>query len=289
MWISKKLNKYIITNNGSGRGCHICGGLFYFSFSYIYPHKMKYQLFLIVLAGVFTLQGQNLLDDQGRKTGHWKIENPSGTTLYEARFQEGKPVGEMIRYYENGAIRASLMFDSLEDKSFTRLFYKSGKQAAEGWHINKAKDSVWTYFSEFDGTVRIREPYQNGVLSGIVRSYYPGGLVSEEVNWLRNLKNGDWKQFYEDGSLRLACRYENDKLTGAYDLYYPDSTLKVKGAYLDNHKNDTWRFFGETGSEVYFIEYLLGKVVDQEKYLQIMADSLKRYELINEPEINQHF
>lgn len=246
---------------------------------------MKVYVWVVLMfACVASVRGQNLMDEHGRKTGPWKIEYPNGSTLYEASFHEGRPVGKMIRYYESGAVRARMDFDSLEDKSFTRLYYKNGKPAAEGWHVKKAKDSVWTYFSEFDETVRIRESYQDGSLHGLVRSYYSSGVVSEEVNWQDNLKAGPWKQYYEDGSLRLECRYEKDQLNGDYEVFYADSTIKVSGAYLDNLSHGTWSFFDETGSEVYSIEYVNGQAVDNEKYLQLMEDSLKQFELISEPE-----
>ena len=51
----------------------------------------------ILLFVFIALQGQNLVDDQGRKTGHWIVEYPNGRTLYEADFVKGEPVGEMIR------------------------------------------------------------------------------------------------------------------------------------------------------------------------------------------------
>lgn len=243
----------------------------------------------LLLTGAMLAPGQNLLDEQGRKTGPWREEFPNGRTLYEAHFQEGRPVGEMIRYYESGAVRARMMFDSLEDRSFTRLYYKTGKLAAKGWYVEKLKDSIWTYYSEYDGSIRIKEPYQHGEMHGIVRSYYPSGVVSEEVNWQHNKKDGAWKRFYEDGSLRLESRYENDLLNGTYEVYRSDSTLQVKGFYLDNLSHGTWSFYDEEGSETVSVEYQHGKAVDQEKYLQIMQDSLERYLEIPELDSMQHF
>jgi antitoxin component YwqK of YwqJK toxin-antitoxin module len=243
---------------------------------------------VFMLSGV-ALQGQNQLDEQDRKTGPWKVEYENGRTLYEANFKEGRPVGELVRYYESGAVRARMMFDTLEDLSFTRMYYKNGKQAAEGWYADQAKDSVWTYYSEFDGTIRIQEPYEDGNLQGMVRSYYPSGKISEEVAWLENKKQGSWKQYYENGSLRLKCRYENDMLNGLYEVFSADSTIKVRGAYLENNSNGIWSFYDETGLEVYSIKYEYGKAVDQEKYLQLMQDSLQKYDLITEPESIQHF
>jgi antitoxin component YwqK of YwqJK toxin-antitoxin module len=238
---------------------------------------------------VFPARSQNQVDEQGRKTGPWKVEYPNGNTLYEATFSEGKPVGEMIRYYENGVVRARMMFDGTGDKSYARLFYQGGKPAAEGWYVDKAKDSVWTYYSEFDGSIRIREPYDQGKLNGRVCSYYPSGEVSEEVSWEMQLKQGDWKQYYEDGAIRLHGNYQDDQLHGSYKIFYPDGVTKISGEYLDNQSHGTWSYFDETGDEVYSLEYVSGRPVDQEQYEQWINDSLSKYEVIVEPESIQQF
>ena len=107
---------------------------------------------LLSLGGI-ALQGQNLVDEEGRKTGHWKVEYSNERTLYEADFMEGRPVGEMVRYHENGAVRARVIFETGSQRSYAFLFYESGKPAAEGWYLDQSKDSVWTYYSEFDGSV----------------------------------------------------------------------------------------------------------------------------------------
>jgi antitoxin component YwqK of YwqJK toxin-antitoxin module len=234
-------------------------------------------------------QGLNQLDVQGRKTGPWKVDYPNGKTQYRATFLEGRPVGEMVRYYETGAVQARMDFDTLLDRSFTKLFYENGRKAAEGWYVEKEKDSVWTYFSEYDGTVRIREPYVGGKLHGKAKSYYPSGEVSEEINWEQQFREGPWKQFYIDGSLRLETRYEKNLLNGPYQVYYPDSTLKVSGYYVENRSHGTWDFYDESGSVVYSVEYEHGLPVDREKYLQLIQDSLQRFMELPEPEPLQQF
>jgi len=249
----------------------------------------KLHLLLSFLMVSFLAWSQNQLDDQGRKTGSWKVEYPNGRTLYEATFSEGKPVGEMIRYYDNGAVRARMMFDSLQDRSYTRLFYMGGKPAAEGWYLGKEKDSVWTFYSEFDGSVRIREPYVKGKLHGKVHSYYANGMVSEEVNWDDNRKQGDWKQYYNNGAIRLHSYYQEDQLHGSYKIFYADETLKISGEYLDNKSHGNWSYYDESGEEIYTMEYISGRPADQKKYDQWMQDSLSKYELIVEPESIQEF
>jgi antitoxin component YwqK of YwqJK toxin-antitoxin module len=248
-------------------------------------------MYVILLFLISAFQGlsQNQLDEQGRKTGPWKVEYPNGKLLYEATFSEGKPVGEMIRYYDNGAVRARMMFDASGKKSYTHLFYMGGKPAAEGWYVDQVKDSVWTYYSEFDGSVRIREPYEQGKLHGIVFSYYPGGDISEEVSWDMHRKEGLWKQYYQNGSTRLVGNYRDNLLQGAYKIYYSDGTPKISGTYLDNKSHGTWSYFDENGEEVYSLEYVAGRPVDQETYDSWIQDSLSKYEVIAEPESDQQF
>lgn len=253
-------------------------------------------LLVLVMAG-FLLRGQdppgrkaeNRLDEQGRKTGYWKVEYPGGKILYEAMFMEGRPVGEMVRYYKNGGIKARMEFDSLSDASFTTLYYKSGKPAAEGWYIQREKDSVWTYYSEFDGTIRVREPYRQGSLEGTVSSYYPDGEISEEVNWQQNRKEGEWRQYYKTGSPRLNGHYKNDQLNGPYEVYYADSSIKIRGNYLDNLSHGTWTYYDESGKALFSMEFSHGIPVDQEKYELWLQDTLQKYEPITEPGSDQQF
>jgi len=217
------------------------------------------------------------------------VEYLNGRTQYEATFVEGRPKGEMIRYYETGAVRARMMFDSALDRSYTKMFYKNGRIAAEGWYLEKRKDSVWTYYSELDKSVRIREPYLDGKLEGEVRSYYENHGISETVSWKQNIKEGPWKQFYNNGSPRLSSQYENNQLQGFYKIFYADSALKVKGEYLDHKATGTWTYYDESGKEVYSLDYLLGKPVDIVKYNQWIQDSLKNYEVATEPESDQQY
>lgn len=242
----------------------------------------------LLLSGSLILQGQNLLDEQGRKTGHWKVDYPNGRTRYEGDFVEGRPVGEMLRYYDNGALRARMIIEPDGKRSCVYLFYSNGKAAAEGIYVDQLKDSVWTYFSEDDGSVRIRESYVLGKLQGTSKSYYPDGNISEEVDWNDNIKHGTWKQYYSNGNTRLSGQYENGKLQGSYEVYYSDGTMEISGSYLDDRSHGTWSFYDESGTEVYSIVYENGSPADREKYEMWIQDSLlKKYNTPIEPEFLQ--
>jgi antitoxin component YwqK of YwqJK toxin-antitoxin module len=246
-------------------------------------------MFRIITIGFFlamalSLQGQNQVDEKGRKTGHWQVEYPNGKILYEADFVEGLPVGVMVRYYENGVVKARMRFDPGGKRSFTRLFFESGKPAAEGLYVDQVKDSVWTYFSELDGSVRIRESYSNGKLDGVTRRYYPSGEISEEVEWKQNVKEGPWNQYYENGVPRLSGHYKNGLLHGSYEVYFSNNAVKIKGTYVENRSHGTWSFYNEQGEEIYALEYVNGVPADMGKYESWIQDTLMKYENVAEPE-----
>ncbi len=251
---------------------------------------MKQFIILIILcSGIATLNGQNQLDEQGRKTGPWRVEYPNGKTLYEGTFAKGKPVGLMTRYYDSGAIRAKMTFDPLLDRSRAELYYKSGKKAAEGLYEGKDKDSVWTYYSEFDGTVRMRETYASGVLHGASYRYYPSGEVSEEVHWEMNSREGPWIQYFEGGGIRLKSNFNNNMLNGTYEVFFNEKALMMNGIYVDDRSEGEWSYFDENGELLYTLEYKNGYPVDQEKYMKLMQDTLLKYDTIETPEPVQFF
>jgi antitoxin component YwqK of YwqJK toxin-antitoxin module len=246
---------------------------------------MRLRFFIgLMMGAVLTLPAQNQLDEQGRKYGHWKVDYPNGRTLYEAEFKEGRPVGTMTRYYENGAVRARMNFDSTGSRCFTQMLYPSGKKAAEGWYLDQQKDSVWTYYSPQDGSVRIREPYNMGKLQGKVRNYYPSGRVSEEIEWDNNVRQGEWNQYYNNGVPRLSSHYENDLLNGHYEVYFGNGKIKIRGEHLKGRINGTWSYFDEEGKELISHEFVNGIPVDREGYNQWVQDSLEKYQNISIPE-----
>lgn len=251
---------------------------------------MKIRFILIILlAGITVLNGQNQLDEQGRKTGQWKVDYPNGKTLYEGNFLEGKPVGQMIRYYENGAVRAKMNFDANSERSHAELYYKNGKIAAVGVYINQDKDSVWTYYSEYDGTLRMRETYEKGKLHGASYRYYPSGEVSEETNWQMNSREGPWIQYFEGGGIRLKGHYDNNLLNGSYDVYFTDKVLLMSGMYIDDRSEGTWTYYDENGELLYTLDFKNGRPVDEEKYLKLMQDTLIRNDTIEQPQPVQFF
>lgn len=222
------------------------------------------------------LWAQNLLDEQGRKTGPWKVDYPNGKTQYRGEFREGRPVGLLTRYYPKGFVQARIHFRS-EEVRYVRLYNEGGKLAAEGLYQGRQKDSVWTYYSGRDTTlVLMRESYSMGSLNGPVMRYYDSGAISEQVNWQNNLRDGAWLQYYEDGKMRLQANYHQGLLNGPYKVWYRNEIPMMEGQMKNDLSEGRWKYFDEEGALQFTIDYVAGIPADRELYRQMMEEHMAR-------------
>lgn len=253
-----------------------------------FPDEMKnlFRLSLLLIFSVFTtlLSGQNNLDSEGNKTGYWIVKYPNGKTRYESLFISGKPVGLMKRYDENGTLVAEMMFDTLRNECFTKLYHERAKLAAEGYYKDQKKDSVWTYYSDQGDYAVLQEHYKEGVLNGIARSYYPGGQVSQQITWKENKKDGPWILYFENGGIRSKGLYIDNSREGAYSTYYPDGTLQLEGQYHNNVADGNWNLYNEDGSLDFTFKYRDGELLNQSELLEGSDEILKKLQDIPEPE-----
>jgi antitoxin component YwqK of YwqJK toxin-antitoxin module len=230
----------------------------------------------------------NRTDEKGLKQGPWKKFYPNGNLNYTATFRDDKPVDTMKRYFESGNLKAVLYFDSLGISAGARMFYEDGQLAAEGYYYNSLKDSLWKYYSYFEGTLISDEIYRKGKKYGLSHKYYPNGVVTEIIEWKDDIKEGIWEQYYQDRSIRLKGSYLNDELSGEIIIYYPDGNVQIRGYYLKGKRHGIWSFFNEKDSLNYEVNFINGKAEDEEiltrkqqEYFQRVDENIGKFK---EPE-----
>jgi len=226
----------------------------------------------------------NKVDDNGLKQGFWKKYYPNGKINYSGFFKDNKPVGTLKRYYESGNLKAIMNFDSTGTYAYAKLYYDDGQLAAEGCYYNSLKDSLWRYYSYYEGSVISDEIFEKGIKNGISHKYYPNGNITESEEWRNNIRSGLWEQYYEDGSLRLKGSYSDGKLTGDYIVYYPDGSIQIKGNYLEGKRHGKWLFYDEQKNLNLEINFVHGKAENEEaltrkqqEYFQNMDKNIGRF------------
>jgi antitoxin component YwqK of YwqJK toxin-antitoxin module len=206
----------------------------------------------------------NQTDSKGLKQGYWKKEYPNKTMMYKGFFKNGKPLGEMRKYYENGQLKALMNYDEKNEHVTTKIYYDDGKIAAQGIYYLEKKDSIWNYYSYYSGTLIATETYDKGIKNGIEKHFYESGHLSEEIAWQNNMREGIWNQYFEDGKPKMKSSNSLNKLQWQYSFYYPNGKLYILGSYVNNKRNGKWIFYDDNGIEKSEIVYNNGKA-DNEK------------------------
>ncbi len=217
----------------------------------------------------------NQTDSQGLKQGHWKKSYPNGNLMYKGFFRNNKPVGEMRRYYESGAIKVLMVFDPERDCARSVLFYESGDTAARGNYAGTEKDSTWEYYSYYDHSVKARETFVKGKRNGFSCRYYPQGTLAEKTAWKDHMKNGTWEQYYINGAIMIRGSYKDNKLNGPFSVTGENGLPSVKGSFLDNQRHDRWVFYKEDGTVDVEINYNRGIPEGESKLTEKQQDILR--------------
>jgi antitoxin component YwqK of YwqJK toxin-antitoxin module len=235
----------------------------------------------------------NQTDALGQKQGHWKKQSLDGNLLYRGFFKDGKPVGKMERFYENGIRRAKLYYPEGTDITYAEIYYKNGKLAASGKYLKMTKDSIWRYYSYYSGNLMYVETYEAGLKNGESVKYYPDGQIAEIMTWQMDMKQGPWKQFFEDSTIRLVSSHDMNKLHGRYQVYNRNHVLVLDGEYAHGKMDRTWHFYDDKGKEEHSLQYDRGTLLNNQELeewaKQYMEEIEKNLGTIPEVDINNFF
>jgi antitoxin component YwqK of YwqJK toxin-antitoxin module len=207
----------------------------------------------------------NQTDASKMKQGWWKKSYPGGTLMYKGFFRDDKPVGEMRRYYETGALKALLAYDKNGEYAKARFLYADGQVAATGVYYNSLKDSIWNYYSYYDHSLTTREVYTKGKRNGPMTNYYSNGNPSEKISWVNDIKDGPWEQYFVDNTLKLRATYREGKLEGEFIVNYDTGKPYLRGGYENGLREGKWIFFNEEGATDMELTYHSGITPDTEK------------------------
>jgi antitoxin component YwqK of YwqJK toxin-antitoxin module len=239
-------------------------------------------LFIVLLSSSYFAQlerkgAKNLIDDNEKKQGKWEVKYENSKIIrYSGQFLDDNPIGQFIYYYPSGEVSTLIKFQQI-NTSYAQLYYKNRNLMAHGNFVNKKKDSVWWYFNE-NKEVISKEYYENGLLSGDVYTYYPRSellenklKIMEVQHYDKGLKDGSFKQYFENSKIKTLGNYNEGKLHGKSQYFTQTGSLSMQGNFNKGLKTGYWLFYSDSAKpdkKVYFLE---GKVLEGkelEKHLE---------------------
>ena len=190
----------------------------------------------------------NQVDAQGRKQGFWRKMDKDNLRVYEGQFRDDVPYGKFTYYYQNIKVRTISLISEDGKVARTTSWFANGKLMAKGNYLNQQRDSLWQFFSEYDGSLVSEEFYVNGKKHGTEKIFYPGNGVAEIIPWVDGVKEGEWEQFYDDGAPKLTGSYKDGEKEGPLLTFFLNGKLLVSGFYLNGRQDSTWVYYDDKGS-----------------------------------------
>ncbi len=214
-----------------------------------------------------------------------KTKYPNGNVKMEGLFDNGKPIGEIKRYHENGKLQGIQIFAE-DGSSKAEIYAGDGTLSARGDYQGHNKVGLWRYYAS-TGYLFMMENYEKGIRKGESLVFSADSVVLERMFYVDGLLNGERISYYPYGNVMTKYTYEMGVLNGLYQFFFESGSIGEEGLYKDGKKDGVWKVYDVESPEVQEIIYVDGVAQNQAELdaeLQKKLDSYDTDPQIKDPE-----
>ena len=121
--------------------------------------------------------------------------------------------------------RDGIFYKKFSDKPFT------GKVKDKRYYKNSNKTQRF-FFME--------NSFVNGLRDGVWRQYWDNGQLWLKENYKNGKKEGSYIQYHENGKLNTNSNYKNGKPDGTWVYYWDNEKIRTKGNYKNGKLEGEW-------------------------------------------------
>lgn len=217
---------------------------------------------------------RNSLDN---KHGKWIYFYETGEAKREENYRNGILHGFVKEFDEKGNLRSIskyengiLQKDAEETKQFEIRYdyYPDGRVKIVGSYHNNLPDGVRREYGKdgklersyiFNEGIMIAEGIINekGLRQGLFKEFYENGQKKSEGEYLNSKKVGEWVYYYPDGKIEQRGRFDrNGKPDGEWIWYYNNGNIWRQENYLSGEREGEYREFDVNGREIVKGQYI---------------------------------
>jgi antitoxin component YwqK of YwqJK toxin-antitoxin module len=169
------------------------------------PNRMKKMLVFLFMAPAFAMaQNYSFVNGDIKFMTPNPAKNDKNPNVDEYVLKPGLPDGTYTIFY---------------DGEMTKVYQK-------GFLHDGHRTRSWVYYTMYQKPKMELEYDESGLMSGLVKEYYPSGALMTETQFKNGQANGMMVSFYESGIKKMQCGMKNNNMEGKAIFY--DETGKVK-------------------------------------------------------------
>lgn len=75
--------------------------------------------------------------------------------------------------------------------------------------------------------------FKDDLHHGLYQTFYRGGQINVEGEYVNGVMSGKWKRYYTDGQIMEVVSFKDNEENGPFVEFYPNGNVKAEGEYLD--------------------------------------------------------
>ncbi len=232
----------------------------------------------------------NRYDSEKMPHGKWNWYSDDETVLIkEGTYKHGLKHGYFKEYDLNGNLLSAIKF--VEGEKFEKAEELQKLDVRTDYYPNGKVKVVATYTKDGIPEGVRREYNEEGKVEKSFIFRY-GKIIGEGIFTDAGLKQGNWKEYYDNGSIKAEGDYLNDLKNGNWRYYYKSGNLEETGSYVNNKPDGKWYWYYSDGSllrEESFYNGLpdgmlteydkVGNIITQGDYLEGKKEGIWNYKV----------
>ena len=194
--------------------------------------------------------------------------NTSGTVITKGNYKKGKISGLWEYLDDDGILFSTFSYDNdvlKEAKYFDKkgniiststrknkeleltVYAPEGYKISHTWYNDKSeKLRTQTYYYS-SGKVKETNPYNKGMLDGVVTGFYPNGTKKYEIYYKEDKRNGASRFYYLNGKISSEAWYLDGEVNGNLIEYNEKGNITSFSSYLNDNVYGERRWYHANG------------------------------------------
>ncbi|MGJ8665477.1 MAG: hypothetical protein ACSHW7_03860 [Patiriisocius sp.] len=218
----------------------------------------------------FTFDGNKRVEGayiNNSQQGRWTWFHPSGKIESVQDYVLNQRHGKYFDYVEDGTLigEANYIYDNLDGEYLS--FYDNGKIRTKATYAEGKRDGQFISYSP-KGNIGLIRVYDYARIvgytyldsggnekpitpivkeTGKIKSYFPNGNISREMEYVNGMLEGTASTFTEDGKPLYVTEYKFDDRNGIDIEYYLNGNLKYEQHYVNDIRHGISKKYHENG------------------------------------------
>ena len=97
----------------------------------------------------------------------------------------------------------------------------------------------------FNLSSQMSEVDKEELKQGQWKDFYDDGSIKYNGQFINGVEQGLWKFYYQSGELKATKEFFHNGTAAATHIYYKNGNIRASGLYVNKKKDSTWNYFNE--------------------------------------------